>query len=234
MRGQHGPHHSGPQGSPANSRGHAQSRSRAECQDWSSHPTQSETFSTGSYAFTQRHNAWPPRREYAGRYALLQEICCRLHLKMLQSSHAFRHCLFSLNVLQCHISLLNRRQFCTQRGQSMSYKQYRPQVWAKTNGHCWYCGKQMNPFDDFTIEHQDARNNGGGDELANLVPACNSCNSRKNTKGVEEFRAYLVSKGDWRFWGEKHTHQLPEAQEERTAPDDGGFVYTCPVSLTWL
>ena len=76
------------------------------------------------------------------------------------------------------------------------------QVWAKTNGHCWYCGKLMNPFDDFTVEHQHSRKNGGGDELENLVPACGSCNSTKNAKGVEDFRAYLVKKGDVRLWGE--------------------------------
>ena len=79
----------------------------------------------------------------------------------------------------------------------------RAQVWAKTNGQCWYCGKLMNPWNDFTVDHMDPRKNGGGDELANLGPACQRCNSRKNAKNVEEYRGYLVNKADVRFWGEQ-------------------------------
>src|ERR1043165_9306854 len=78
----------------------------------------------------------------------------------------------------------------------------RAQVWAKTHGHCWYCGKLMNPWNDFTIDHMDPRTQGGGDEITNLVPACKSCNSRKNAKTVEEYRGYLMAKGEQRFWFE--------------------------------
>lgn len=92
------------------------------------------------------------------------------------------------------------------------------QVWAKTNGHCWYCGKLMNPWNDFTIDHMDPRKNGGGDELANLVPACQSCNSRKNAKNVEGYRMYLLEKQEVRFWGE-HTKLLPLATESADEDD---------------
>ena len=88
----------------------------------------------------------------------------------------------------------------------------RAQVWAKTNGYCWYCGKLMNPWEDFTEEHMDPRANGGGDELTNLVPACKRCNSRKHDKNVEEYRAYLAGKGKLRFWGELPVPAPPQVQ----------------------
>ena len=78
----------------------------------------------------------------------------------------------------------------------------RAQVWAKTNGHCWYCGTLMNPWEDFTIDHMDPQKHGGGDEVENLIPACKECNSRKNAKTVEQYRGYLVEKKAVRFWGE--------------------------------
>jgi HNH endonuclease len=90
----------------------------------------------------------------------------------------------------------------------------RAQVWAKTDGHCWYCGKKMNPWNDFTIEHMDPSSRGGCDDLGNLVPACQSCNSRKHRKTVEEYRAYLHEKKIVRFWGEQNTRVIVEVMEE--------------------
>lgn len=55
----------------------------------------------------------------------------------------------------------------------------RASVWAKTGGRCFYCQHPLNPFLDFTIDHVVPVAKGGGDELANLVPACRLCNSRK-------------------------------------------------------
>jgi 5-methylcytosine-specific restriction protein A len=78
----------------------------------------------------------------------------------------------------------------------------RAQVWAKTQGHCWYCGKLMNPWNDCTIDHMDPKKQGGNDALGNLIPACKSCNSRKSAKTVEEYRAYLLDQKRQKFWGE--------------------------------
>jgi hypothetical protein len=84
------------------------------------------------------------------------------------------------------------------------------QVWAKTQGHCWYCGKLLNPWDDFTIDHMDPRKQGGGDEIPNLVPACKSCNSRKHARTVQEYKQYLQQRGLVEFWFE-HNEPLREA-----------------------
>lgn len=99
----------------------------------------------------------------------------------------------------------------------------RAQVWAKTNGQCWYCGKLMNPWEDFTIDHMDPRKQGGGDELSNLVPCCKRCNSRKHAKTVEEYRAYLQEKGAFRFWGE----YVGIVQEDRDEVDDQDDCAAC-------
>ena len=124
----------------------------------------------------------------------------------------------------------------------------RAQVWAKTNGHCWYCGKLMNPWDDFTVDHMDPRKQGGGDELPNLIPACKSCNSSKHAKTIEEFRVYLQEKAQHRFWGEhvlipvQASHAVVEEQDESDLEAFeglleclyGAFVYareTYPLSI---
>lgn len=99
---------------------------------------------------------------------------------------------------------------------------YRAQVWAKTHGVCWYCGTSMNPFTDFTEEHQDPKKQGGGDELENLVPACTRCNSRKWARTVEEYREYLAGKGELRFWGELQTEDEEEVIE--IEPDPSVYV----------
>lgn len=46
----------------------------------------------------------------------------------------------------------------------------RAEIWDKTGGLCWYCGEQMNPFRDFTIDHVVSIRNGGRDVMSNLVP----------------------------------------------------------------
>ena len=67
----------------------------------------------------------------------------------------------------------------------------RAAVWAKSNGQCWYCGKQTNPWDDFCIDHLIPRSQGGASTLYNLFPCCQSCNSQKNGRNLREYRAYL-------------------------------------------
>ena len=72
-------------------------------------------------------------------------------------------------------------------------------VSAKTNGHCFYCNKPAEAIDHF-ISIQKYKDwgletyIGSPHKLENLVPACNSCNSRKHDKCPEDFigNAYLA------------------------------------------
>jgi hypothetical protein len=64
----------------------------------------------------------------------------------------------------------------------------RQAVWEKSDGRCWYCGVQTRPFDDFVVDHMVALALGGSNDIANLVPCCWRCNSRKGARRLAEFR----------------------------------------------
>jgi len=68
----------------------------------------------------------------------------------------------------------------------------RQRIWDKTGGICWYCGKRMQPFVDFVIDHVVPKANGGRNSYGNLVPCCDPCNRRKGAKSVEEFRILMT------------------------------------------
>lgn len=89
-------------------------------------------------------------------------------------------------------------------------------VWGKSEGRCWYCGRQVelfatNPDDRMCIDHVVSQSDGGGDDLTNLVPACKSCNSSKGRRSVEDFRwtAYRKANGIPNF-GPAHRQWLVE------------------------
>ena len=60
---------------------------------------------------------------------------------------------------------------------------------AVAGGLCTYCGKTR----PLTMDHRTPLSRGGRHELANLIPACKPCNSRKHTRTEEEFRTLLAS-----------------------------------------
>lgn len=63
-------------------------------------------------------------------------------------------------------------------------------VWLKTNGVCWYCGKQTHPFgkdrDSFHVDHFFAVSKGGTNDIGNLVPCCGYCNIVKGGKSLDK------------------------------------------------
>jgi hypothetical protein len=61
-------------------------------------------------------------------------------------------------------------------------------VWAKTEGRCYYCGLVLEHKTTFCIDHIIPQIAGSGDGIDNVVPACRSCNSTKGIKTIEEFR----------------------------------------------
>ena len=59
---------------------------------------------------------------------------------------------------------------------------------------CFYCGRYPREFPttlSWARDHLTPKCRGGLDVPENIVPACKSCNSRKGTKTLEEFRYYM-------------------------------------------
>jgi len=69
-------------------------------------------------------------------------------------------------------------------------------IWDKSLGKCWYCGRELNPFRDFSIDHITSRASGGDESYENLVPACRHCNRSKSDRSLEEFRIMMAKKVD--------------------------------------
>jgi hypothetical protein len=76
----------------------------------------------------------------------------------------------------------------------------RADVWDKSHGFCWYCGIQMHPFRNFHVDHVNPVVNGGTNEIQNLVPSCQSCNSKKRARPAEFLRKFMA---DGTFWFER-------------------------------
>lgn len=73
-------------------------------------------------------------------------------------------------------------------------KKVRETVYAKYNGHCAYCGKEI-AYKDMQIDHFIAKRSwseSGTDDIENLMPACRMCNHYKRANSLEVFRMYIA------------------------------------------
>lgn len=69
-------------------------------------------------------------------------------------------------------------------------KDERMAVYEKTNGHCAYCGCELE-YKDMQVDHVIPINGWseqGSDTLDNMLPACRSCNHYKSRSTLEGFR----------------------------------------------
>jgi len=66
----------------------------------------------------------------------------------------------------------------------------RQEVYNKCNGHCAYCGCELE-YKDMQVDHVEAILTGGSDTLDNMLPACRSCNHYKSSMTLEMFRHNL-------------------------------------------
>lgn len=81
-------------------------------------------------------------------------------------------------------------------------KEKRLEVYQKYNGHCAYCGKQIE-YKDMQVDHFVPKDmeflfisgNMPGmdsiDDIKNLMPACRRCNHYKRAHNLETFRRYI-------------------------------------------
>lgn len=69
-------------------------------------------------------------------------------------------------------------------------KKDREIAYNKYNGHCAYCGKEIE-IKGMQIDHIIPVRKGGKDILANFNPACCRCNHYKRTYDIEQFRELI-------------------------------------------
>ena len=76
-------------------------------------------------------------------------------------------------------------------------KKERIEIYNKYNGHCAYCGKQIE-LNAFHVDHinpvremNGIMDNPENDTTDNLTPSCRSCNMRKGSGSVEFFREQM-------------------------------------------
>lgn len=85
-------------------------------------------------------------------------------------------------------------------------------VWDKTGGLCWYCGKMLHPFREFTIDHIQPSSHGGSDDVQNLVPSCRHCNGKKGGQSSEAIRQ-MFRRRPPQFPEDKTSFSMSEAAE---------------------
>lgn len=70
-------------------------------------------------------------------------------------------------------------------------KEIRQKVYDMYNGHCAYCGCELE-LKDMQIDHIIPKYSGGVDGIVNYRPSCRMCNFYKGTNSVESFRRNLT------------------------------------------
>lgn len=99
------------------------------------------------------------------------------------------------NFLKQEFGKVERRRFFVRCGMK---KKNRKHIWERPeiistlsiNDGCYYCHRKAGTWD-----HVVPQSKGGRDNVENLVPCCSSCNSRKGSKTLFEFRIHLRNNG---------------------------------------
>ncbi len=90
-------------------------------------------------------------------------------------------------------------------------KEIKSDVWKKTEGVCIYCGNNLNPFNNFHIEHFHPISKGGKNDIENLFPSCQKCNMRKSDRPLSSLKDKLKIA---LFWYEKNGLTVPKLPKE--------------------
>ena len=71
-------------------------------------------------------------------------------------------------------------------------KKTREAVLSKYDGHCAYCGKDLD-LKSLRVDHLHPHYLGGEDTLDNYMPACYKCNFYKSTLKLDQFREQMLT-----------------------------------------
>lgn len=66
----------------------------------------------------------------------------------------------------------------------------RHSVYKKYDGHCAYCGREIE-YKDMQVDHLKPQAYGGTDDMDNLMPSCRTCNHYKRAERLEYFREMI-------------------------------------------
>lgn len=70
-------------------------------------------------------------------------------------------------------------------------KKIREEVYKMYNGHCAYCGCEIE-YKEMQVDHVESIYwHEGTNEIDNYKPSCRACNFYKSTMGIEKFRETL-------------------------------------------
>lgn len=67
----------------------------------------------------------------------------------------------------------------------------RQAVYAKYDGHCAYCGKEIT-IKEMEVDLVIPQRYHGTDDMDNLMPSCHTCNHYKRANSLENFRDWLL------------------------------------------
>lgn len=75
-------------------------------------------------------------------------------------------------------------------------KSVRLKVHAKYNGHCAYCGCELE-YKHMQVDHVVSKYwHDGADDISNYMPACRQCNFYKSSMTIDKFREQLSTLTD--------------------------------------
>ncbi|MBQ6995600.1 MAG: HNH endonuclease [Lachnospiraceae bacterium] len=121
-----------------------------------------------------------------------------IHVKSLEEAHRFdtpnqarkarekapkKAAYFRVYIVMDNGELVKENSTITKRKKFSQME--RKRIYQKTKGHCYLCGEFVD-FDVFQVEHRIPLAKGGTNDFSNLFPACNCCNSMKNSIYPEE------------------------------------------------
>lgn len=121
-----------------------------------------------------------------------------IHVKSLEEAHRFdtpnqarkardkaskKMAYFRVYIVMDNGELIKENSNITKRKKFS--QEERKRIYQKTKGHCYLCGEFVD-FDVFQVEHRIPLAKGGTNDFSNLFPACNCCNSMKNSIYPEE------------------------------------------------
>lgn len=70
-------------------------------------------------------------------------------------------------------------------------KSVREEVYKKYNGHCAYCGCEID-YKDMQVDHiESVYWHNGANDIKNYNPACRMCNFYKSTMSIKDFKKQL-------------------------------------------